>query len=154
MSQGQNKYSMENLATINAINLMEKMLDLVQKQKKELETMGGNIFKSTLANHTNILITIANTAGNSTANDMFIDSLVALYREIYDDFPHTETMKDLILDCLELYWIAVGKHFQSKEQLSDKAIEKSFGEISLHRKPRNLYYDKNGKSKEVKTFED
>lgn len=154
MSQRQNKYSMENLATINAINLMEKMLDLVQKQKTELETRGGNIFKSTLANHANILITIANTAGNSTANDMFIDSLVTLYREIYDDFPHTETMKDLILDCLELYWIAVGKHFQSKEQLSDKALMKSFGEISLHRKPHNLYYDKNGKSKEVKTFED
>ena len=154
MSQRQNKYSMENLATINAINLMEKMLDLVQKQNKELGTTGGNIFKSTLASHTSILIAIANTAGDSTANDLFIDGLIALYREIYDDFPNVDDMKDLILDCWELYWIAVGKHFQSKEQLSDKALMKSFGEISLHRKPHNLYYDNKGKSKEVKTFED
>lgn len=147
-------YSTDSLATINAINIMEKMLDIVQKHKKDLESVGSNIFKSTLGNQSKILLAIANTAGNSTANDLFIDSLTTLYRETYDDFPNANTMKDLVLDCLELYWIAVGKHFQSKEKLFDKSLLKAFGEISLHQRPRNVYYDKNRKKEEVKTFED
>lgn len=147
-------YTTDSLATINAINIMEKMLDIVQKHKTDLEKMGGNIFKTILGSQTRILLAIANTGGNSTANDLFIDSLTLLFREIYDDFPNATDMKDLVLDCLELYWIAIGKHFQAKEQLFDKSLLKAFGEISLHQRPRNVYYDKNRKRNEVKTFED
>lgn len=128
-------------ATINVVNIMINMLDIVQTKRKELEGAGNNLFKSTLADQTNILLTIANTAANSTANDMFIDTLVALFREIYDEFPNADDLKEYILDCMELYWIAIGKHFQAKEQLFDKAILKAFGEISLRRQPRYLYFD-------------
>lgn len=130
-----------SLGATQVVAFLSNMLDLTKAKKKELEGVSSNIFKIRLQNSTNLLIAVANTAGNSVANDMFIDKLIKLLRETYDKYPNAEIMYDLILDAIELYWIAVGKHFQGKETLFDNALVKALSDLSFQRKPQFIQYD-------------
>lgn len=146
-----------NLAASQVVAFLSNMLDLTKTKRGELESVGPTIPKATLQNSTNLLIAVANTAGNSIANDMFIDKLNALFRETYDKYPNADVMADLILDAIELYWIAVGKHFQGKETLFDKALQKALSEVAFQRKPQQILYDgymrkKRDQDSNIRTF--
>ena len=117
------------------------MLDITKTRKKELESISSNIFKIRLQNSTNLLIAVANTAGNSVANDMFIDGLIKLLRETYDKWPNAEDIAILILDAIELFWIAVGKHAQGKETLYDNALIKALSDLAFQKKAQFIQYD-------------
>ena len=130
-----------SMCATQVVAFLSNMLDLTKTKRKELESISNNIFKVRMTNSTNLLIAVANTAGNSVANDMFIDRLIKLLRETYDKYPNAEIMADLILDAIELYWIAVGKHFQGKEELFDKALIKALSDLSFQKKPQFIQYD-------------
>lgn len=136
-----------SLGASQVVAFLSNMLDLTKTKRKELEDISSNLFKIRLQNSTNLLIAVANTAGNSTANDLFIDRLIILLRETYDQYPNADIMADLILDAIELYWIAVGKHFQGKESLFDTALVKSLSDLSFQKKPQFLMYDSYMKNK-------
>lgn len=130
-----------NLGATQVVAFLSNMLDITKTRKKELESISSNIFKIRLQNSTNLLIAVANTAGNSVANDMFIDGLIKLLRETYDTYPNAEDLAILILDAIELFWIAVGKHAQGKETLYDNALIKALSDLSFQKKAQFIQYD-------------
>lgn len=130
-----------NLGATQVVAFLSNMLDITKTRKKELESISSNIFKIRLQNSTNLLIAVANTAGNSVANDMFIDGLILLLRETYDRWPNAEDLSILILDAIELFWIAVGKHAQGKETLYDNALIKALSDLSFQKKAQFIQYD-------------
>jgi hypothetical protein len=130
-----------NIGTSQILALLTNMLDLTKKQRVDLEEIGDNVYKQLLRNTKNQIKAIANTAGNSTANDLFIDALNAYDRELYDEFPDADDLIILILDCIELFRIAHGKTSQGKETLYDNALLKILSDLSFQRKPQYVLYD-------------
>jgi hypothetical protein len=143
----------QNLAASNLIAYMQNMLDLVERKATDLEAVGDNLHKISLRNMANILIGIRNTARSSVANDMFIDCLVAVIRETYAEFPHAPTIKDSILDAIELFMIASGKHYQGETKLFDESLLEALKGVSLQKKPVNLLYDQYKREKKPKVIE-
>lgn len=133
--------NINDLAKVNAIALMQTMLTMTKEHRGELEEIGDNVYKQLLQNAKNQIKAIANTAGNSTANDLFIDSLNAYDRELYSEFPLAEEMRDRILDCIELFRIAHGKSSQGEVQLYYTSLLKSFSEVSMQQNPQYFYFD-------------
>ena len=133
--------NVSDLAKVNAIALMQNMLEMTKKHRLELEDIGDNIYKQLLQNAKNQIITIANTAGNSTANDLFIDALNAYDRELYSEFPDTEDLIILISDCIELFRIAHGKTSQGDKAFYKNASIKALSDLSFQRKPQYVLYD-------------
>ena len=123
------------------IAFLSNMLDLTKTHREELEGIGDNIYKELLRSTKNQIMAIANTAGNSTANDLFIDSLNAYDDELYDEFPCAEILLDRIRDCIKLFRIAHGKSAQGKETLFDNALIKALSDLSFQRKPQFIHYD-------------
>lgn len=130
-----------SLGTSQALALLTNMLDFTKKQRADLEVIGDNIYKQLLRNAKNQIRAIANTAGDSTANDLFIGVLNAYDRELYSEFPDTEDLMDLIVDCIELFRIAHGKTSQRKETFYENAMEKVLKGLSFQRKPQFIFYD-------------
>ena len=133
--------NINDLAKVNAIALMQTMLTMTKEHRGELEEIGDNVYKQLLQNAKNQIKAIANTAGNSTANDLFIDALNAYDRELYSEFPLAEEMHDRILDCIELFRIAHGKSSQGEVQLYYTSLLKSFSEVSMQQNPQYFYFD-------------
>lgn len=137
----QQKSNVSDLAKVNAIALMQNMLEMTKKHRGELEKIGDNIYKELLQNAKNQIMVIANTAGNSTANDLFIDALNEYDDELYDEFPCAEILLDRISDCIKLFRIAHGKSSQGEVQLYYTALLKSFSEVSMQQNPQYFYFD-------------
>lgn len=130
-----------NLGTGQMVAFLSNMLDLTKKRQTDLEKIGDNIYKQLLQTTKNQIVAIANTAKNSTANDLFIDALNAYDRELYSEFPLAEELFDRILDCIDLFRIAHGKSAQGKETFFDNALEKALSDLSFQRKPQFIHYD-------------
>lgn len=135
------KSNISDLAKVNAIALMQNMLEMTKTQRVKLEEIGDNVYKQLLRNAKNQIRAIAYTAGNSTANDLFIDALNAYDAELYDEFPNAEILLDRISDCLALFRIAHGKSSQGEVQLYYTALLKSFSEVSMQQNPQYFYFD-------------
>jgi hypothetical protein len=141
--------NISDLAKVNAIALMQNMLEMTKTHRTELEEIGDNAYKQLLQNAKNQIRAIANTAGNSTANDLFIDALNAYDDELYDEFPNVEDLIILISNCMKLFRIAHGKSSQGEVQLYYTALLKSFSEVSMQQNPQYFYFDphRDGKDK-------
>lgn len=129
------------LGTSQVLALLSNMLDLDKKQRVELEEIGDNIFKELIGNTKNQIQVIANTAGDSTANDLLIDALNAYDRELYSEFPLGEDLIDYLLDCVELFRIAHGKTAQGDKLFYKNASIKALSDLSFQRRPRFIQYD-------------
>jgi len=125
-----------NLGTNQVVAFLTNMLDLTKTKRKELEDIGNNIYKELLRQGKNQIMAIANTAGNSTANDLFIDALNAYDDEIYDEFPNADILLDKIRDCIKIFRIAHGKSAQGDKALFDNAAIKALSDVSFQRKPQ------------------
>lgn len=146
-----------NLDTSQALALLSNMLDLTKKQWADLEEVGDNFYKQLLRNTKNQIMVIANTAGDSTANDLFIDALNAYDRELYSEFPDAEDLINLTLDCTELFRLAHGKTSQRKVTFLENALEKILKGLSFQRKPQYIIYDPyttKKKTSNIITYED
>jgi len=130
-----------SLGTNQVLALLSNMLDLDKKQRVELEEIGDNIFKQLVGNTKNQIQVIANTAGDSTANDFLIDALNAYDRELYSEFPLAENLIDKLLDCTELFRIAHGKTSQGDKTFYKNASLKTLSELAFQRKPQHILYD-------------
>lgn len=133
--------NVSDLAKVNAIALMQNMLEMTKKHRSELEKIGDNIYKQLLQEAKNQIVAIANTAGNTTANDLFIDGLNAYDDELYDEFPNADILLDKISDCIKIFRIAHGKSSQGEVQLYYTALLKSFSEVSMQQNPQYFYFD-------------
>jgi len=130
-----------SLGTGQVLALLTNMLDLSKKQRVELEQIGDNIFKQLVGNTKNQIQVIANTAGDSTANDLLIDALNAYDRELYSEFPLAEALIDRLLDCAELFRIAHGKTSQGDKTFYKNVSAKALSDVSFQRKPYYAFYD-------------
>ena len=133
--------NVSDLAKVNAIALMQNMLEMTKRHRGELEEIGDNIYKQLLQDAKNQIVAIANTAGNSTANDLFIDALNAYDDELYDEFPNADELIERISDCIKIFRIAHGKSSQGEVQLYYTALLKSFSEVSMQQNPQYFYFD-------------
>jgi len=157
MSKQTSKTSDVNLGTSQVLALLTNMLDLNKKQRGELEEIGDNIFKQLVGNTKNQIRVIANTAGNSTANDCLIDALNAYDRELYSEFPLAEILIDRLLDCAELFRIAHGKTSQGDKMFFKSASLKALSDLAFQRKPQFINYDpymRGRKASKVIPYED
>lgn len=146
-----------DLAKVNAIALMQNMLEMTKKQRTELEAIGDNVFKQLLQDGKKQIMAIANTAGNSTANDLLIDALNAYDAELYDEFPCAEILQDRIIDCIKIFRIAHAKNSQGEVQLYHTALLKSFSEVSIQQPPQYFFkdpYSDRGKEKKKRRKRD
>ena len=130
-----------SLGTSQVLALLTNMLDLAKKQRGELEEIGDNIFKQLVGSTKNQIRVIADTAGDSTANDFLIDALNAYDRELYSEFPLAEDLIDLLLDCAELFRIAHGKTSQGDKAFFKNASIETLSALAFQRKPQNVLYD-------------
>jgi hypothetical protein len=129
------------LGTSQVLALLTNMLDLTKKKTLDLEEIGDNIFKQIVGNTKNQIKVIANTAGDSTANDLLIDALNAYDRELYSEFPLAEILIDRLLDCTELFRIAHGKTSQGNDTFYKNASLKTLSDLAFQRKPQFIRYD-------------
>jgi len=147
-----------NLGASQVLALLTNMLDLTKKDRLELEEIGVNIYKELFQIAKNQIRIIANTAGDSTANDLLIDALNAYERELYSEFPLAEDLIDYLLDCAELFRIAHGKTAQGDKIFYKNVSLKALSDISFQRKPQFITYDSYMKKKQnapnVVRFED
>ena len=141
MGKKTSKTSDISLGTSQVLALLSNMLDLNKKQRVELEEIGDDVFKKLVGNNKNQIRVIANTAGDSTANDLLIDALNAYDRELYSEFPLVEALIDKLLDCAELFRIAHGKTSQGDKEFYKKASLKTLSDLSFQRKPQHILYD-------------
>ena len=141
MSKQKSNKSDVSLGTSQVLALLSNMLDLNKKQRVELEEIGDNVFKRLVGNTKNQIRVIANTAGDSTANDLLIDALNAYDRELYSEFPLAEILIDKLLDCAELFRIAHGKTSQGDKAFYKNASIKALSDLSFQRKPQYVLYD-------------
>lgn len=141
MSKQTSNKSDVSLGTSQVLALLTNMLDLDKKQRVELEAIGDNIFKELVGNTKNQIKAIANTAGNSTANDLLIDVLNAYDRELYSEFPLAEKLIELLLDCTELFRIAHGKTSQGDKTFYQNVSLKALSDLAFQRKPQHIIYD-------------
>lgn len=141
MGNQTSKKSDVSLGTSQVLALLANMLDLDKKQRVELEEIGDNIFKQLVGNTKNQIQVIANTAGDSTANDLLIDALNAYDHELYSEFPLVEDLIDKLLDCAELFRIAHGKTSQVDKTFYKNASLKTLSDLSFQRKPQYVLYD-------------
>lgn len=141
MSKQKSKNSDISLGASQVLALLTNMLDLTKKQTIELEEIGDNIFKQLVGNTKNQIRVIANTAGDSTANDLLIDALNAYDRELYSEFPLAEILIDRLLDCAELFRIAHGKTSQGDKTFYKNVSVKALSDLSFQRKPQLIRYD-------------
>ena len=141
MSKQTSNKSDVSLGTSQVLALLTNMLDLDKKQRVELEAIGDNIFKELVGNTKNQIKAIANTAGNSTANDLLIDVLNAYDRELYSEFPLAEKLIELLLDCTELFRIAHGKTSQGDKAFYQNVSLKALSDLAFQRKPQHIIYD-------------
>ena len=141
MSKQTSKTRDISLGASQVLSLLTNMLDLKKKERVELEGIGDNIFKQLVGNTKNQIRVIANTAGDSTANDLLIDAINAYDRELYSEFPLAEILIDLLLDCAELFRIAHGKTSQGDKIFFKNASLKALSDLAFQRKPQFIHYD-------------
>lgn len=135
-------------ATEGMTNLLDRMLDLYEDNKTDLDNFAKVYTKKLMGDLQQQINAIRSTASDPVANDYFIDKLNLIDDKIFADFPYGPSIKDAILEARKVFRIAVGKNYQKEREIQNKAIIELSKAVGMRQK--NVIYDPKRKEEIIK----
>lgn len=130
------KVTGKELKAITGFNLIINISKELESLKKDLKTLDViDLGDSQVPMKVKQLIAIMGTAGNSIANQFFINKINELDFEIDKRFPYIPLIKRKMEEVSAAFNISVGKHFQGYERIKQLSVVKALGGGSLLDEP-------------------
>lgn len=131
------KYSSKDIRIALGVSLIKNILDQLNTVKNQLEELGMSYLKKTsISRDVQQLRSIMETTGDPIANDLLIEKINKLEEKISDQFPYPPLVRKCLREVYHAFRLAVGKHFQKYEGLTQKTMIESLKGVSILDEPK------------------